>query len=735
MVDFDIKTKGVGLRIAQRVAGATLLVAGFTIMIGLITNNFRYAKAEETTIAAQMADGSLFITLNNSGPCSGFDAANNRLDIDVISGGIASDCFTVAASTDSRAGYTLTIAGSDELKANDNLAIQPTTGTMENPTNFASQSVGGAWGFAIPKGQIHGLELGFDNSYQVLARNNTTNEARFAAVPATPTPFSITDAPNTTLDAYNVFFAVATGQNMPTGDYSGVVNISGFMNTVPVYDCNNPSTSFATGCTDHNISVVMSNGMIGVRYTGEPGAPEWTVSGPTDPLWYHYTNKEWANAVTFRTPANRNLPVGTVLNEEQLDDILGYWVYIPRFEYRLINTGFDGVSHCGSNNPQFCPQAFDVKFVRRDAPIQYGTQIGDWHTHPAFMIDMNGDGVIDGDNEQVAGLWMAKYEASLQRGDDTSCLLSWGGCSITLEPDGTRAATFVPFAVPWGNVDLLSIHQNAQNIPYMHGITYSSQDNFIVNGLTNASWGAAVYLSQSLYGVCTNRYCSWDGSQLLTADGPNMQKIYNNGYHIWDTVVSMHRLRTGCGPAGTVSAPLDTTHDSCSASAWYTEVGMLASSNHNPTGIFDLAGGIAENTFSARASDVDSDTFTNWRETGLDETNFNFNRFSDILYFYSDFAHCDFCIDDQPIKNGALAGSSYYLGLALAETVAESVDPFDMIGGWGGDQSVTPNNRWTVWFLRGGFAGDGGLAGAFNFSGSADGIAAFFGWRAVIAGS
>jgi len=600
---------------------------------------------------------------------------------------------------------------------------------MENPTVFASQHTGGVWGFAIPNTQIHGLDLGFDTSYS----STTAATARFAAVPTTPTPFSQTSAPNTTPDTYHIFFAVATGTETPAGTYSGVVTISGALNLAEIPDCARIASGFITGCTDNLVEVVLPSGMVGVRYTGTPDAPQWTISGPSDPLWYDYAFKQWANAVTFQTSTNRNLPVGTVLNQSQLDDILGYWVYIPRFEYRLINTGFDGTSHCSPVNPQFCPRTFDVRFVHRNAPIQSGIRVGSWHTHPGFQLN----------DQQVSGLWMAKYEASLNKGDGTNCIaVGMTGCNITLDSNGNRASTFMPLASTWTNINLLNIHRNAQNIPEMHGITYSNQNNFIVNGLTNASWGAAAYLSQSLYGVCTNRYCSSNGIRLTVSDGPNLQKIHNNGYFQGVTDendTGIPRFLTGCGPSGTVQNPNDLPYNTanCAGREWHTEIGMLASSTHNATGIFDLAGGVTEHTFSARANPTDTTTFTNWQGSGLNAGNFNFHRFSDLLYFNDDFLRClASCPEEHSIVSGSFLGLPRYFGLALAETTAKNTNLLSTNGpgGWGNDGSHSPGAT-NPWFSRGGTSGYRGSAGVFYTWGVAGGPAISIGWRAVIAGN
>jgi hypothetical protein len=296
----------------------------------------------------------------------------------------------------------------------------------------------------------------------------------------------------------------------------------------------------------------------------------------------------------------------------------------------------------------------------------------------------------------------------------------------------------VPLASAWTNIDLSYIHQNVQNIPFTHGITYSSQNNFIVNNLTNASWGAATYLSQSLYGVCTNRYCSRDGTRLTTADGPNMQKVQNNGYFNFlgeGALQTAPRFLTGCGPTGTATAPLDITHTNCAGREWHTEIGMLASSNHNPTGIFDLAGGVWEYTFSARANPGDTTTFTNWRNSGLNAGNFNFHRFSDLFYFFADFENCMACADWQTIKHGSLAGLPRYFGLALAETIAQDTNPWsDWFDGWGGDSSFAPS--WSQpWFVRGGESGLTIASGIFAFNSIQNTLNATRGWRAIMAGS
>ena len=67
------------------------------------------------------------------------------------------------------------------------------------------------------------------------------------------------------------------------------------------------------------------------------GKAIWKVANPNDSTnpgsWYDYTNKQWANAVTVKADklADYQNPGTTIDN----NDVLGYWVYIPRYAYEV----------------------------------------------------------------------------------------------------------------------------------------------------------------------------------------------------------------------------------------------------------------------------------------------------------------------------------------------------------------------------------------------------------------
>ena len=759
------KKPGGGALRAKSFAKIALSVSLVSLLTGFIVNGFRPSHADQTVqFQAAVGTGDLSMTVDNSGPCTNFDTSNLTLGVDTLAGGTVSGCLTTTASTTGINGYTIVIDGPDDGSLRlSNQTIGAKDGSLNNPTVFTAQTTGGVWGFAIPNEQIKGFNTfgfntlltdytnwaGFIGSGSSYIANQDPGVGKYAPVPTTATPFSQTTAPNVSADAYNVFFAVSTSEGIATGTYTGVITLSMLGNSSPMLACSNAATGFATGCTDSNITVDLPNGLVPVKYTGTVSAPQWTVVSANDPTWYNYAGKEWANAVTFQTPANRNLAPGTILSAGQISDILGYWVYVPRYEYKLINTGFDGASNCSPSNLQFCPQAFDIRFVSKNAPVQNGTTVGSWRTSPGFQT-------IDG---PMSGLWVAKFEASAN-GGATAC------ANATICNVATLTPTFIPSSVggdatnpatagivpSWSYITVGNIFANVQRVAAIHGITIN---NGMVNNVNNASWGSIAYLSQSLYGICDNRYCSKSGSQITTesngaSTNADAMRVLNNGVYI----TTEPRARAGCGPATATGAPsaVDATTTTCNL--WNTAIGQTASTTQNPTGIYDLAGGLWEYTFSNR-SQADNVSLT-YASSGLTDATagWSYARYGDVLYRNSDFQcsaspanpACDWANwgavngglgansgDWGPIKYGSFAGNARYFGTALAETVAQNSSTASYSGGWGGDYSGSPSAT-GPWFVRGGEAANGAYAGVFAFHRYSGVAYQAIGWRAVLSG-
>ena len=238
---------------------------------------------------------------------------------------------------------------------------------------------------------------------------------------------------------------------------------------------------------------VLAEGMIPITYSDTLSTWVKANTKNTNFNWYDYSNKMWANAVMVTSDKRdtyMNAEVGTEVKE---DDILAYYVWIPRYRYKLFNVDFtSGTS----------PQVIDVEFV-------YGTsrqndettcQVsdtgaetcqnkanGNWYTHPAFTL---------GDTE-LKGIWVGKFEVS---GSTTAPRVKPGVSSLT--------------SITVANM-------------YSAGKLFRSTDYITSNGINqsdshmmkNIEWGAVAYLKQSNYGLGITGITINDNSSFYTGGG------------------------------------------------------------------------------------------------------------------------------------------------------------------------------------------------------------------------
>ena len=95
-----------------------------------------------------------------------------------------------------------------------------------------------------------------------------------------------------------------------------------------------------SGDPNSDCQVDIDDNMIPIYYdeaeSNAEGKAIWKVANPNNPgSWYDYTNKKWANAVTLKDQSTidkyKDNPGAIVDN----NDVLGYWVYIPRYAYEV----------------------------------------------------------------------------------------------------------------------------------------------------------------------------------------------------------------------------------------------------------------------------------------------------------------------------------------------------------------------------------------------------------------
>lgn len=188
------------------------------------------------------------------------------------------------------------------------------------------------------------------------------------------------------------------------------------------------------------------------------------VKADTDKKWYSYENKMWANAVTVSDNKYFSLESGTEIQEQ---DITGYYVWIPRFEYKEITTKNE--------------QEIQINFISKNkSNSSKGYIISD-----AFKFN----------SYDLNGIWVSKYEAS---SDDAKTLCSQtkteGNCNVN-----TNNVLFKPTNSSWTNISL-SVAYSVIDKMNISGNIYGFDDNSLLHLIKNSEWDVVSYLSMSKYG-------------------------------------------------------------------------------------------------------------------------------------------------------------------------------------------------------------------------------------------
>ena len=254
--------------------------------------------------------------------------------------------------------------------------------------------------------------------------------------------------------------------------------------------------------------------------------------------WYSYNSTGeykgmWANAVTVKE-SNRqtylNATPGTVI---PMDDINTMWVWIPRFK-AVTPSNYNGGTQAKRN-------AIDVTFVKQNETAIDAFTFGD---------------------KQLSGFWYGKFEishttlASSTTENNLGCTNET--CSnangIIIKPNVT--------SLRYNNVsNFFYASRSMEQAGNSFGFVSSEVDTHMSK---NNEWGAVAYLTQSIYGRCTN-------STTCTEVGINNNIGYLTGYG---------------APAGSRS--------SVTNGAYNTDLGKDASTTGTIYGIYDMSGGAYE---------------------------------------------------------------------------------------------------------------------------------------------
>ena len=350
---------------------------------------------------------------------------------------------------------------------------------------------------------------------------------------------------------------------------------------------------------DGHVAVDYDENLIPIKITSSRyGSPTITAlpkseidSNPS--VWYDYSadKQRWANAVTVTNPENyKNITSETPVNNS---DILGYWVYIPRYAYKVMRR--DASDNVVKDATAQSKDGFEIKFETNTDPkktpvkcsqtgqdyqtcvgasaLEYPTDPADkdktaWATHPAFSW-----GTATTGYEEMNGFWIGKFETT-----DSSYEYPPG-----YPGSGNSGPTILPGHAPYGIVsnswtNVSEMYDTAKSLgnddPNNNygGDTVLSNNSHHLRAATshmvkNSEWGATLYLASSKFGTGIGNI------------QPNMS--YDDGTGSSSPISAP---TTACGPQPQSIGDCTITNNGAKS----------ASTTGNEYGVFDMVGGAFE---------------------------------------------------------------------------------------------------------------------------------------------
>ena len=262
---------------------------------------------------------------------------------------------------------------------------------------------------------------------------------------------------------------------------------------------------------------VLAEGMIPITYDGTNWVKADVYGAYNN--WYDYGNQKWANAVMV-TSAKRetymNADIGTIVAES---DILAYYVWIPRYKYKLFNT-----TYASGTTPQLIDIVFEsgtsktgtvsCSYSAVGAETCTNKANGNYYTHPAFTF---------GDTE-LSGIWVGKFETT---GSTTSPTIKPGITSLT-------------------NTTVSSMYNSAMLFKTTAYLTTTGIQNTDSHMMKNIEWGAVAYLKQSIYGLgLTDIGINSSGNSYYTGGGSGTSYKTNTGQSTTGNITGVYDMSGG----------------------------------------------------------------------------------------------------------------------------------------------------------------------------------------------
>src|SRR5574344_2065839 len=293
--------------------------------------------------------------------------------------------------------------------------------------------------------------------------------------------------------------------------------------------------------------------------------------------WHDYDAQMWANAVTVTSTTRSTYTSAAVGTQIPMSDILGMWVWIPRYEYMTTNLG---TNYAGGT--QALPGGISIKFISGTST----TNDTNYLIHPAFrngtVYKYSADYDLGGWDKELTGFWMGKFETGYATNNTTNAAIS---SNILVKPD--------VYSMRYQKVS--NEYTTVANIQSDHGIGSTVETHMSKND----EWGAVAYLSQSAYGKYGNSDYTGANKEIYVNNA-----LYSTGGYFYTTGRSNGVYGGGTGSGSTQYGTYEYnncpasgyTHTACMETVRNTNntKGTGASTTGNIYGVYDMSGGAYE---------------------------------------------------------------------------------------------------------------------------------------------
>lgn len=236
------------------------------------------------------------------------------------------------------------------------------------------------------------------------------------------------------------------------------------------------------------------NGMKPVKFRK---ADTFVETNQNDVEWYNYNEKQWANAI---------------------DSNGSYFVWIPRFAYKIVY-----YSDATYNKPIGYSDSRGIVKINNNGTITRITknnvglqEVGNHYiVHPAFMKDIATGYRNGGWDSNISGIWVAKYEMSMEDKGSNSETKNESVGNIKISD--TIKVVSKPAATAWRNITIGTSYYNSFNYN-------RNADSHLMK---NSEWGAIAYLSFSKYGRNTQKVETNKSRNNYTGGDKLESNIYN----------------------------------------------------------------------------------------------------------------------------------------------------------------------------------------------------------------